>query len=558
MKYNTFSSISVLFLLSVLIMLRQLISPGYFSCIIQDTFDYTSWSWQFTEALKEGVIYPRWSPLSYWGYGSPAFVLYPPLPFYFVAFFNLFTNSVIAAMNVTKLTALFFSATGMFFFVKQFYSETIAFFTAIFYILFPYIIFGLYYSGTFGSVIALIWFAPILFFLYRYINCGRYDYIIYAGVCYGGLILTHLINAYIFSFVIVAFTIYMSMMKKKPKDLIAIPLIFIVGLLTSAFYLLPLIYEKQFINTGAFIEEGFNFAHFFILPNLTNKLPAGSFWPVYYNIHVFYSGLFLILITMFSVRILKSRNTRAKEHIYAVNIFFVCIALFSMFLLLGVSSFLWEHIPLFKYIQFPYRWLNITTFAVVFLSAAGFFLHNDVYQTKRRHNLLIASLFSIFFLINFKYISSANLFTEEELIPVKPATSNVGNMPIGIDIATITSTDNREKIALLKGKGNFDVVLWQSAERIIEVTAQQLVTLRMRTFNFPGWKAYIDGIPTGIITEELTGAILINVPPGKHRLVIKFEDTPVRYYSKVISLVSLLGIVSMLALCKKKNYEDEK
>jgi hypothetical protein len=539
-------------------MLRQLISPGYFSCIIQDTFDYTSWSWQFIEALKEGVIYPRWSPLSYWGYGSPAFVLYPPLPFYFVAFFNLFTNSVIAAMNVTKLTALFFSATGMFFFVKQFYSKKIALFIAIFYILFPYNIFGLYYSGTFASVIALIWFAPILLFLYRYIICGRYDYLIYAGVCYGGLILTHLINAYIFSFIIIFFVTFLYLLQKKIKALVAFPLIITIGLLTSAFYVLPLIYEKQFINTEAFIEEGFNFAHFFILPNLTDKLPPGSFWPVYYYIHIFYSVLFLILITIFSVRILKSGNTRAREHIYSVNIFFVCIALFSLFLLFGISSFLWEHIPLFKYVQFPYRWLNITTFAVVFLSAAGFFLNSDVYQTKRRHNLFIASLFLIFLLLNIKYISSANMFTKEELIPIKPATSNTAHMPIGIDIAIITSNDNREKITLLTGKGNFDVVLWQSAERIIEMTAQQSVILRIRTFNFPGWKAYVDGVPTEIITEELTGAMLINVPTGKHRLVIKFEDTPIRYYSKVISLVSLLGIVSMLALCKKKKYEDEK
>ena len=249
MKYNTFSYISVLFLLSVLIMLRQLISPGYFSCIIQDTFDYTSWAWQFTEALKEGVIYPGWSPLSYWGYGSPAFVLYPPLAFYLVAFFNLFTNSVIAAMNFTKLTALFFSATGMFFFVKEFYSEKIALFTAIFYILFPYNIFGLYYSGTFASVIALIWFAPILLFLYRYIICGRYDYLIYAGVCYAGLILTHLINAYIFSFIIIFFVTFLCLLQKKTKPLFALLLIITIGLLTSAFYVLPLIYEKQFINT---------------------------------------------------------------------------------------------------------------------------------------------------------------------------------------------------------------------------------------------------------------------------------------------------------------------
>ena len=552
MKYSTLFSISLLFLLSLFIMFRQLIIPGYFSCIIQDTFDYTNWAWQFTEALREGIIYPRWLSLNYWGYGSPFFIIYPPLAFYLVAFFNIFTDSVILAMNLSKFTALFFAGTGIFFFVKEFYSEKIALFTAIFYILFPYNIFGLYYSGTFGSIISLIWFAPILLFLHRYITYGQYNYIIYAGVCYGGLILTHLINAYIFSFVMISFIIFMCIIQNTPKKLFAIPLIIAVGLLISAFYVLPLIYEKQFLNTETFIEEGFYFANFFILPNLTDKLPVGSYWPVYYNIHLFYFCLFLVLITMFSIRILNLRAIKAMENLYIMNIFFVCIALFSMVLLFGISSFIWDHIPFFKYIEFPYRWLNITTFSTVFLSAAGFFLPNNVYKTKRRHNMFIASLFLILLLLNYKYISSANMFTEQELIPIKPVTSNTMHMPLGIDIDKLDKNENKEKIALLNGKGNFDVILWRSAERIIEISVQHSVTLRIRTFNFPGWKAYMDGVPTEIMTEEFTGAILINVPKGKHRVVIKFEDTPVRYYSKVISLVSLLGIVFMLALCKKK------
>jgi uncharacterized membrane protein len=118
-KYTIFS-ILFLFFLSALIMLRQLKSPDYFSCIIEDSYTYTSWAWQFIQALKEGVIYPRWLPLNFWGYGSPTFILYPPLAFYLVAFFNVFTHSLIAAMNITKLAALVFSGVGMFFLVKEF------------------------------------------------------------------------------------------------------------------------------------------------------------------------------------------------------------------------------------------------------------------------------------------------------------------------------------------------------------------------------------------------------------------------------------------------------
>src|SRR5438093_6518578 len=106
----TFFSILFLFCLSALMMLRQLMSGDYFSCIIEDAHTYTSWAWQFSQALREGVIYPRWLPLNFWGYGSPTFVLYPPLAFYLVALLQFFTGSVIVAMNIAKFAALFLSS----------------------------------------------------------------------------------------------------------------------------------------------------------------------------------------------------------------------------------------------------------------------------------------------------------------------------------------------------------------------------------------------------------------------------------------------------------------
>ena len=238
-------------------MLRQLLSEGYFSCIIEDTYTYTSWAWQFKEALKEGVIYPRWLPLNFWGYGSPTFILYPPIAYYLVAFFNMFTGSVITAMNITKFMALFMCGVGMFFLVREFYSEKIALLTSSFYIVFPYNIFQIYFVGTFASTISFLWFSPIILFTYRYMKDRHYKDVIYAGLCYGGLILTHLINAYMFTFVLVAFIISMAIVKRRPGYLMSMLLIIAVGLLISAVYIVPVIFEKQFLSmehfTGAIV-----------------------------------------------------------------------------------------------------------------------------------------------------------------------------------------------------------------------------------------------------------------------------------------------------------------
>jgi hypothetical protein len=562
-RKHTIFVIAVLFFLSALMMLRQLASSNYFSCIIQDSYTYTSWAWQFIEALKEGIIYPRWLPLNFWGYGGPTFILYPPLAFYIVAFFDIFTHSVITAMNITKFVALFLSGVGMFFLIKEFYSEKIALLTASFCIIFPYYIFQFYFVGTFASVTSFIWFAPIILFTYRYVKDRHYKYVIYASLCYGGLILTHLINAYMFTIVLIAFIIYMTIVKKRITLLLSIPLIMITGLLISAAYVLPFIYEKQFLNMKFFIGEGggsgFDFHNFYILPDLTNKFSQGDLWPVYYNTFVFFIFFFCILIFLFLIHTIKLLHVRTLEDIKAVNKFFLGTAIGSIFLLFGISTFIWEAIPFFKYIQFPSRWLNITAFAVAFLSAVTFLVVDTVYKTKKRHNLFIILLFLICLLLDYKYINSAHMFTKEKLEPVKSANWNLEHLPEWVNVEKIFQKDLDNKILITKGEGKTDIIKWESAKRVIKITSKTPLSLRIRTFNFPGWKAYVDGGEKEIKTEEGAGAMLIDVPEGEHTLTLQFKDTTIRYYSKIISVFSffIMVFLSLFDCLKSKKQHVE-
>ena len=100
--------------------------------------------------------------------------------------------------------------------------------------------------------------------------------------------------------------------------------------------------------------------------------------------------------------------------------------------------------------------------------------------------------------------------------------------------------------------GKAEIKYWESAERVIAIKASSPIILRIRTFNFPGWKAYVDGVQTEIKTEEDVGAMLIDIPRGNHELVLRFEDTPVRYYSKLLSLVSLVSVVVLVLFSKRE------
>ena len=143
-KRRTLIFIGIIWLISFLIMFRQLVSTGYWSCQVPDTYAFTSWAIQVTDSLRHGIVYPRWTSLSFWGYGSPTFILDSPLAYYLTAFFSMFTGSVIIAMNFAKFTALFFAGTGMYFLVNEFYSDKTALLSASFYLLLPYNIFGIY------------------------------------------------------------------------------------------------------------------------------------------------------------------------------------------------------------------------------------------------------------------------------------------------------------------------------------------------------------------------------------------------------------------------------
>ncbi len=533
-----FYSISILFLLTVLIMLRQLMSPYYFSCFTSDTYQYSSWAWQFREGLREGVAYPRWTPLNFWGYGSPTFILYPPLAFYLVALFSAFSDSIVVAMNLVKFISLFIAATGIFLLVKEIYSEKIALLTASFYIVFPLSISRLYVGGGHASTISIMWFPLVLFFTYKYFKDRNYLHLLYAGVCYGGLILTHIINAYIFVLVLGAFILYMSIAKKSVADLIGIPIIILTGILISAAYSLPLIYEKQFLNYRAFL---LNYADLFILPNHANKLTPYFFWKDYYDECASYVLLFLITTLLFFHRMIKSQRRKDQgNEARTVNIFLVGVSLFSIFSMFGVSTFVWEYVPFFKYIQIPARWLNVTAFAVILLSASFFSMLEDISLSRRRRYLVLAIPFLICLSLDYKYIRSACTFQERQLIPVQAA-NPLEHLPAGLNIGRISEGgDYNERVNIIEGEGEAEVITWKSAERNIRIKATQPIILRIRTFNFPGWTAYVDGTRAGITTEEGTGAIVISVPSGRHALMLRFVDTPLRYYSKLISLLSIL------------------
>lgn len=535
-------NIGLIFFFALSVMLPQLISRGYYSVLLDDAVTFTGWAWQFVEGMKEGVAYPRWTPINFWEYGSPTFLFYPPLAYYLTALFNVFTDSVIAAMNVTKFVSLFLYGVGMYILVREFFPKWIACSVSIFLIIFPYVIYQYYFTGTFASVVSFMWFPYLFLFAYRYLKSGELKYVIYAGVCYGGLILTHLINAYMFTFVIAAFAAYMAVAGRKPQRVFFLVPVIATGILVSAAYLLPLIYERRFINTKAF----FDFFPFTIPGFVSPARLLGKFPHDINELYIMFSCLLLIIFLLRLPRFF--RNGRHKEAEAPVA-FFCAIAAGSIFLLFRASAFLWEIIPYFKYIQFSWRWFNITCFAIAFLFAPFLSWHGTRREGKGGIVLLVV-LFSTCIVLDYQSIKLAHVFAEGTLIPPHESHWTPEHVPAWVDTSKIDK-DMKERATITNGEGKVEIREWVSAERIITIEARTPLTLKVRTFNFPGWKAFLDGVQTVTRTEGGGGAMLIDLPEGVHSLSLRFDDTPVRHYSMLISVFSIILVISYIVLTSK-------
>lgn len=318
-----------------------------------------------------------------------------------------------------------------------------------------------------------------------------------------------------------------------------------------AAYVLPLIFEKRLINLQGFFTRGSGvyYGTHFILPDRTGEVPPALFWPVYYKWFIIMVLFFTVAVLVFYVpRLKREQNSDDRERNKLTTLFFY-IASASIFLLFGPSAFLWETIPFFKYIHFPVRWLNITAFAVTLLFASFSYMLMEKEKSGRYFHIFMAVLFFTFIYLDCHYIYHASIFSEGELIPLRAENSSIDHQLPWVDAKKLDKKSGYNmKLDITAGQGRAETVAWRSTERAIDAEAAQPMVLRIRTFNFPGWKADLDGRQTKIRTETDTGVILIDVPKGAHQIKLTFGDTPIRIIGKIISLLSIITLLLLVLL----------
>ncbi len=85
-----------------------------------------------------------------------------------------------------------------------------------------------------------------------------------------------------------------------------------------------------------------------------------------------------------------------------------------------------------------------------------------------------------------------------------------------------------------------DLVAEQVADQAVRVTVTSPRPVRFRQFYYPGWTATIDDQPAEVYPEEERGLITVDVPAGEHTIRLHYAGTPVQTAGGLITLACLI------------------
>jgi hypothetical protein len=226
---------------------------------------------------------------------------------------------------------------------------------------------------------------------------------------------------------------------------------------------------------------------------------------------------------------------REKRRIYLLYAGVIALVLgIGYFLMLASSQWIWAHMPVISYIQYPWRLLSLGILAVAIASA---------YVSSRISRWLGFFLVVISVLSVYSYARPAMYERREDAYYQARSNFMDGTSSMGNSFSTIWTGWKNEKstehVSVLEGEASIVIHEQKPLQTKLTVHATGPVRIRIHTIYFPGWRVY-DGRTILPIAYEKEGVLDVSLADGEHELLIIFEETPIRMTGNMLSFIGLL------------------
>lgn len=562
--YNpNFLAIVTLLLLSIPA-LKSLTIPGFYTS--HDGETHTARIAAYYQALADGQFPPRFAGNFYNGLGSPIFVYIYPIPYLAGSAIHRLGFSFADSFKIIMALGFILSAIFTYLWLKEvFKSEKAAFLGALFYVWAPYRFLLIYVRASISELLAYT-FLPLLFYsLTKLKEKQSLLWISLSAISFSLVLLSQNLVAMISLPVIGGYILILSFHSKSFKYLLKSTISMIWGFAIASVTYLPLLFEMKSVHFNEIIRVAYD-THFVTLKQLIRSPWGYGFdMPGAVNDQMsFQLGLAHLLVLMLAILLVVYflfKNFKvARTTPFVLSVFFLITVVVSVFLMLDTLLIreIWLRTKLSNFIDIPWRFLGITTFALSFLSAFVarnlkpgliFLLLVAVVVVANRNHLRINQAIARSDSFFENYTEHATQYGE-----FTPLWRQSTKTPIGFDIQT--------KAEVISGQADISHILSKSNQVSFSANVKSPASqVRINKFYFPGASVEVDGKKLKpfndlIVTDpknlhlekeqDGTGLMLINLGEGSHQVTAKFGETPLRLFADYLSLGLLVLAVGFV------------
>ena len=509
---------------------------------------------QYDQAFKDGQILPHWAGGLLGKRGYPVFLFTYPLPYLIAEGFHQFGLNFSQSLKITFVCAYLLSTMFMYLFAYNYWqSRRAGFLSALIWSWAPFIFVKIFITASLGVVVSYVFLPLVFLFLHRLINKPNLKNSLYLSLSLTGWILSHMLVPIVFSPLLVTFLLVHLIKSKDKKEIIKfliVSIFFCLGL--SCFYLLPAIYELKFTHYHQFVKYQYAFQFVSLKRLIYSKwgtgAPGWSNNPLSQQVGI--TQWLSILLAGLSFFFLKNRKGK-KDNWKLVP--FVLSFFISIFLMLKISEPIWNLPTPLKNVSTPWRFLSLSVFTAAV--SVGYL----VKKLKKYPGLLFVTYSLIIILAiysnrNHLRINEIKHYSQQFLEDYTGvATGWNEHLPIWIKKADFEPPE--EKLAVIEGNCIVNESVPKSNLQSFQVKCSDPSTLQLNTAYYPGWNLSLDNKD---ITNEMkdglsqaNGMMRFETPVGDHQVEAVFTDTWWRILSKIISGITLSGVLLWLISGKK-------
>ncbi|RJR29524.1 hypothetical protein C4564_02195 [Candidatus Microgenomates bacterium] len=556
---------AVLFLLIIisLVGIKPLAIAGYFP--MHDDTQPTR-IYGMANALSAGQFPVRWVADLGYGFGYPIFNFYSPLPYYTGAILLLLGIQLIAVTKLTFALGFLLSGISMYALTNEIFGKRIAFLCSLLYVFAPYHAVQLYVRGAMGELWAY-GLLPLVFYGIILIRRKELIGIMVGSIALAALILSHNITALLVGFVLSIWFVMLVLShffyKKNNKHLVSFLWIIFLGIGLSAFFWLPALVESSATRIFTLTQGTNDFHNHFVFLDQLWSSPwgfAGSAPGRVDGMSFMIGKMHVVLLLLAVISIVASFLFMRKKQLLVGGISLVGL-LVSIFMLLSVSTAIWELVPYLAFTQYPWRLLLFVVFFISLIIGNGFFVYA---KSNRRIVTIAVTLLSLtIVLFNQRYFQPQFIraVSDQDYISQHASRFTISKISDEYLPRNFPIPDNVTQIAGESFTAGGDIMITSSEVRPhrIHLRVQVLETseVSFALAYFPGWRFFVDGL---VVKPQIRdGKPVLSIDSGEHWVTAYFSNTWVRIVGNILSFLTLITICTIVfAEMRKKTHLYEK